>query len=440
MLLGICAGVRIRMRGLGILAGVFLAMGAAQAAGPLTLDEARRLAEAANPALRAARASLDAAEGQVRDASGLLYNNPQIVTDQTRRRAAQSGQTDAHFHEQSVGLAQTFEIAGQAGYRREAAERELAATQAGIEEMRRHVAAEVEQRFTRVLVLQRRIDTEREALAAVEEAATAVRKRVAAGEDSRLDGNLATVEAERGRNQLAALSEQLLQARAELAAVLQLPADRLPEASGELSATAPAYTLESLLAAAAGRAQLRALGQREQAARSRLDLERAAVFPDVTVGLSAGQEAPYDAREHFTRLTVSVPLPLFRRNAAGIGRATTELSQAQIERQSALRDVDAQVRTLWQRLSSLQARVKRLTDSVLPALNDNRRLSTTAYRAGEVGLLQLLLVNRQVLDARRDYLDALGEFVQTRIALEQAAGWPSIPSDRPLTLPLEQAR
>jgi cobalt-zinc-cadmium efflux system outer membrane protein len=37
------------------------------------------LAETANPTLRAARANLDAAEGQLRDASGLLYNNPQLV-------------------------------------------------------------------------------------------------------------------------------------------------------------------------------------------------------------------------------------------------------------------------------------------------------------------------------------------------------------------------
>jgi cobalt-zinc-cadmium efflux system outer membrane protein len=34
------------------------------------------------------------------------------------------------------------------------------------------------------------------------------------------------------------------------------------------------------------------------------------------------------------------------------------------------------------------------------------------------------VVNRQLLDARRDYLDAMGDFIQTRIALEQTAGWP----------------
>ena len=121
-------------------------------------------------------------------------------------------------------------------------------------------------------------------------------------------------------------------------------------------------------------------------------------------------------------LSLTVPLPLFKRNAAGIGRATTELTQSRIEKEAVTRDIQAQVRTLWLRLDSLRARVKRLSDSVMPSLTENQRLSTASYRAGEIGLLQLLVVNRQLVDARRDYLDALAEFVQTRIALEQAAG------------------
>ena len=423
------AGGRGLPRRLVLLAGLLLSMGYAQASGPLTLDEAWRLAESANPALRSARADLGAAEEQLREASGLLYNNPQLSTDQTRRRAAQAGLPGSRYHEQSFGISQTFEIAGQAGHRYEAASRELAAVAASVDEVRRQIHAETGQRFYRVLILQRRIETEREALAAIESAASAVRKRVAVGEDSRLDGNLATVEAERGGNQRAVLAEQLLQARAELATTLQLPASTLPEVSGELQSTMPTAGLDALLASLRERPLLRSLAHREQAARSRLGLERAAVYPDITIGISTGREASYDAREQFSRLTLSVPLPLFRRNEAGIGKASSELTQAEIERQTTERNVAAQVHSLWQRLDSLHMRVKRFTESVLPALDENKHLSAAAYKAGEIGLLQLLLVNRQLLDARRDYLDAVGEFIQTRIALEQAAGWSTVRAD-----------
>jgi len=390
----------------------------------LTLDQAWHLAEQANPALRAAAANVQAAEGQLTDAQGLLWNNPQVSTDQVRRRAPQPGFADQAFQEWAAGLSQTFEIAGQQGYRRRAAELDLAATRENVASVRRRVRAEVELRFTRVLALQDRVDIERDALKLVEDAAKAVGKRVVAGEDSRLDGNLASVEAERGRNQLTVLQEQLIDARAELAALLQLPPNNLPEVTGVIELAPTRVTLESLLSSAADSPHLRSLELREQAARSKLALERASVYPDITVGLTTGRDGPGGAREQYNMLSLSVPLPLFKRNAAGIGRATTELTQSQIEKESGIRDIQAQVRTLWLRLESLRGRVRRLSDSVLPSLSENQRLSASSYRAGEIGLLQLLVVNRQLVDARRDYLDALAEFVQTRIALEQAAGAP----------------
>ena len=394
-------------------------------AAPLTLDQAWALAEAANPTLRTARANLAAAEGQLTDARGLLWNNPELHADGVRRDVPQIGLDNERRRDWNVGISQAFEIAGQQGYRREAAFQELAAVQSTLQETRLQVRAEVEQRYVRVLGLQLRIATEEQALKLVEDATAVVKKRVAAGEDSRLDGNLAVVEAERGRNQLASLREQVIEARVELARALQMAPENLPEATGELIPVVANYNLGQLLDSAANRPQLRALELRETAARSRLNLERASVYPDITVGVSAGREGPGEAREKLIGLTVSVPLPLFRRNATGIGKASTELTQAQIERQAASRDAPAQVRAQWLKVESLRMRVKRLEDTVLTRLDDNQRLSAKAYGAGELGVLQLIVVNRQVLDGRRDLLDAKTELRLATIALEAAAGWPA---------------
>ncbi len=178
-----------------------------------------------------------------------------------------------------------------------------------------------------------------------------------------------------------------------------------------------------MLTSSVGRPRLRALEYHEQAARSRLGLERAAAYPDVTVGVFTAREGPGDAREQVMGFSVSLPLPLFRRNAAGIGKAVTDVSQAQIDRQVAVRDARATVLALWQKLESLRGRVKRLEQVVLQRLNENRRLSAAAYRAGEISLTQLLLANRQVLDTRREALEAMTDLAMARVELEQAAGW-----------------
>lgn len=390
---------------------------------PTTLAEAWRRAEEASTAIQSAKANLRAAEGQLTDARALLWNNPEVRGETVSRDVPQPGTSSQTYREWAVGVQQAFETGGQQGYRREAATRELAALESTLEETRRQVRADVEQRFVRVLALQARIATEDEGLRLVNSAASTVTKRVSAGEDSRLDGNLAAVEAVRVGNQIASLREQLIDARADLALVLQLPAHASPEAVGDLGVPAPGYTLEQLLASAAERPQLRALGLREHAARSRLDLERASVYPDITLGVGAGREGPSSARENLVVFTVSVPLPLFRRNDTGIGKATTELTQTQIDRQAASRDVPALVRSLWQKVESLRARLKRLEDSAVSRLDENQRLSTKAYAAGEIGLLQLIVVNRQMVDGRRDLLDARTELRLAIIALEAAAGW-----------------
>lgn len=403
----------------------------AQAAGPaplraLTLSEALALVDSANPALKSKQAQFAAAEGAQTDANALFASNPQLSVDQTRRSVPIAGQSQDKRREWSAGLSQTLEIAGQRGYRRQAASAALSALRAEIEDTRRIARTAVSERFHRLLALQQRVALEVEAVKLFDDTAAAIQKRRAAGEDTKLDANIATVEAERARNQLALAEEQLLDARSELAATLQLAPASLPQAVGELTLPQQGLTLGDLMASVEAQPKLRALREHENSATSKLKLAQAGVNPDVTVGLNVGREGPGDARERLTTLTVSVALPLFKRNASAIGQARSDLSQLQIERETALRDTRASVSSLWLKLASLESRVKRLQGSMLPALADNQQLSVKSQRAGQIGLLELIVVNRQALDARRDLNDALADHHTTRHALEAAAGYPIV--------------
>jgi cobalt-zinc-cadmium efflux system outer membrane protein len=106
----------------------------------------------------------------------------------------------------------------------------------------------------------------------------------------------------------------------------------------------------------------------------------------------------------------------------------TELTQVQVERQAAERDTGAAVRVQWRRIAQLQARAERLRESVLKMLEDNQRLSQRALTEGEIGVAELLLVNRQVAETRRELLEAETELRRARIALERAAGWLAVES------------
>lgn len=401
-----------------LLAASVVFAGSAQAE-PLTLENAWRIAEQANPALRTAQSAIHGAQGQLTESRAPLWNDPQASLETTRTRVPTA---DERYRGWALGLSQTFEIGGQQGRRREAAAAELASIEANVVDARAQLRSEVEQRFVQLLALQLRAAVERETVALAEQADAVMQKRLDAGEVSKLDRNIAAVEAERARNQLTQAEERITEARAELATLLQLPPAELPEVKGELRREGQ-YTLEDLLRRAAERQRLVSLTRREEAARRRLELERASKYPDVTLGVSTGRDGPPEMRENIVGFTVSVPLPFFRRNDAGIGRAMTELTQAQIERQAAERDTPATVRAQWLRMSQLEARAKRLTDSVSKTLEENQRLSRRAFQEGEIGTSELVLVNRQMAELRRDVLEAELELRLARVALERAAGW-----------------
>jgi len=326
----------------------------------------------------------------------------------------------------SVGIAQPIEIGGQQARRREAAAAALDALRAEIEDARRQARSDAALRFHAVLAIQRRIQIEQRSVDLFDSTAQAVAKRRTAGEDTRLDANVALVEAERARNALAVAREQWLDARSELAAALQLPPPAVPAVAGELATelgTGPPYSLDQLVTAAQALPRLRALSARESAARARLGVERANRLPDLTVGVNLVRDGPGNARDRVTMLTLSMPLPLFKRNQAGIGQALSDVTTSEVERAVVVRDQEAQVRRLWSRLGSQRERVQRLQRTLLPASADNQQLAAKSRQAGQIGLLEQLVINRQTLDAERELSDALAEYHATRIELENAAGW-----------------
>jgi cobalt-zinc-cadmium efflux system outer membrane protein len=395
---------------------------------PLSLESAWALAEKNNPEIQRVNSGLEAIKGEISDANASLFNNPTLNVEGGSRKLYDPANSDSRRTEWRTGISQTFELGGQQGLRQQAAEARLSALQQEMAETRLRIRAETEERFIQVLALQQRIETEQHTLELIERNTSLAGRRVAAGEDSKLDGNLAIIEAERARNQISVLQEQLIRARAALATSLQLTEHTLPVVTGVLQPATTGYRLNDLLASIANHPGIRALSWRQEAARNTLNFERAMQTPDLTVSLSYGRDAVVGGQDGVTTIGLSLPLPLFRKNATGIGRASTELAQIEIDRNALTNNTITTVTAAWQRRLSLQDRLQRLTAEVYPRLEENLKLSQIAFKDGEIALPQLLLVQRQVIDAQRDLIDAQLELRLTQIELEYAAGWSSASS------------
>src|SRR5262245_27462862 len=126
--------------GLAVAVGVSLAVPATAA--PLDLEEALARARAANPALRAAAAQVEAARGR-RTQAGLLVANPVLSGELARH----TGPGEDAQLDRGVALAQEIEVGGQRGLRVTVATHEIVRAEQMLADRDRTVTAEVRRAF-----------------------------------------------------------------------------------------------------------------------------------------------------------------------------------------------------------------------------------------------------------------------------------------------------
>ena len=186
--------------------------------------------------------------------------------------------------------------------------------------------------------------------------------------------------------------------------------------TGQLS-EARSYDAAALLATVDRRPEVRALQAQLQEAEAEVRLAQGLAWPEVTPGVRYER----DQGDHVLWAGLRISLPVFDR-----GRQLQAASQVRANRLRG--EIDARKRLLRNQLQSALvlhelrlAAVSELTTNS-DRLADNDALARRSYEAGQIGLAELLLLRRETVEARREWLDRLLELAQTRAELDSLAG------------------
>jgi cobalt-zinc-cadmium efflux system outer membrane protein len=140
--------------------------------------------------------------------------------------------------------------------------------------------------------------------------------------------------------------------------------------------------------------------------------------PDYGVGVRYARESG----DHILLGGLTVTLPVFSKGldvqTIGLARAT----RLRTELEAARTRVQIDVRSAFDAYQRRVAAVRILQTDALPGLDENDALSTRSFDAGQLGLPDLLLIRREILETRFQYLDALLEAAQARADLDASAG------------------
>jgi cobalt-zinc-cadmium efflux system outer membrane protein len=378
----------------------------------LTLERALAMARERAPKLLSAGARVEEARGRLAGASLLLRENPVLEGGAGRRYADDGDTLDA-----TAGIRQSFELAGQRRARIAGAEADVERSSAARDDSLRRLLRDVARVFYTGLHAEERLRVATSSEEVAGEVARIAERRHHAEDVPILDVNVSRAALARARAEREAAEAERASVLGDLRILLGMESAEPLELTGDLRARRP-FDPPALLARASERADLRALEARLAEAEAGLRLARAEAWPDLGVGARYER----DERDDVVLGELSLALPVFDRAQGTRAEANARVRRLRIELEASRRAAAVEVQTALTVHARRVKAVEELEASALPLLDENESLARRSYEAGEMPLAELLLVRRETLDTRREYLERLLEAAVAAVDALASAG------------------
>ena len=402
--------MRMGTRTVAVCAVICLHAGPSAAQGrSMTLEEVLARAREQAPQIVSARLGLEEARGRLLGASVRFQANPELDASLGNRNAPETRYTDFSF-----GLGQRFEPGARRSARIDGANAAIGHGSANIDEVTRTVLRLAASAYYRAVHANERIKL----LTATQELAQSVyataERRFKAGDIAVLDVNIARASLARIKAEREGAEASKALSLGELRQLLRLEPDVGVE--GSLARTGE-VALNTALEAAAQRPDLRGLEAAIEEAEAELRLGESLAKPEYGVGVRYAREEG----DQIIQGGLTVTLPMFSKGqeqrAVGTARAARLRSELEAARTRAQLEVRAAFDAYGRRLAAVSV----LEADAMPGLAENEQLTTRSFEVGQLGLPELLLIRREILDTRFQYLDALLEAALARIELDASA-------------------
>ena len=371
------------------------------------LDLTRRRA----PIALSSSARIDEARSRLVGASVLFRENPVIDSEIGRRETADG----RNLQEFNLGIAQPIELGGKRSARiadaRAGVNRESALASNSLRTLLRDVSAA----YFQAIAAQKRVKIALAAKQVADELYRVSERRFQAGDIAQLELNLARNAAARVNAEVRSSEADEISAYAAIRGLLGLRQDEPLAVEGSLE---PSVSETDYFALVNSRPDIRALEAEKQEALATGKLGRSLRVPDLSLGVRQKREEGANA----TVGTAAITLPLFSRGQEQIALANARSKRIDIEL-NALRNVVRNEITSALDVSRKKSEaVAELTRGALAQLDENERLTVRSYEEGEIGLAELLLIRRETLETRREYVNRALDASLALVDLEFVSG------------------
>jgi len=316
-----------------------------------------------------------------------------------------------------VSLSQEFELGGRRKARIAGAEAGIDRESATAQDAARRLLREVAVAFLRGLAAQERLRllTETDRLAS--DFLKIAERRFQAGDIPVLEVNLSRTIAARTRAEVRIASADYAFALGELRVLLGMQPGEVLSIRGELKETRQ-FQVESLVSLASDRPDIGALLADIREAEAEVRLGAGFKRPDI--GVAAAYQR--DERSNIYRGGLKLTLPVFARGQELIATGTARAARIRGEIEALRFAIHHEIKSAFDAYQSRLEASQELEKGAIPSLSENEVLARRSYEEGEIGLAELLLIRREILETRMAYVNSLLEMRLIGVELEFRAG------------------
>jgi cobalt-zinc-cadmium efflux system outer membrane protein len=328
----------------------------------------------------------------------------------------------------SIGVSQEIFLAGKRDKRMTIAERELEAYRWQLADRERSLAEEVKRAFYDTMLAEQRTQLTDRSIELNRQLFEVTKARLEAGDIPELEMNLAKVELARSEATRIAVERALLQSQARLCMFMGVPSCETLVISGSRDAS---FSLTTSLAdlkqlTFMKRPDLKALEAEKARGDADIALAEAEAIPNLTAGFYYTHEQRTDAtgageekvRDNLLGIRISLPLPLFDRNQAGVQEARAKRSSSESRLIAATRNAEREVEAAFLSYQNAKKVLSLYTTNIIPQLEENLKLTQEAYRLGEVGILAVIQEQKKFFEVSEGHLTAQHDHQMALVQLE----------------------
>lgn len=330
----------------------------------------------------------------------------------------------------SIGVSQEIQLAGKRCKRLAVADRELEIYRWQLAERERALRDEVKTAFYAALLAEQRFMLAERSISLNRQLLDVSMERLAAGDIPELEVNLVKVELARSEGARIGAKQELERSQAKLRGLIGAPLSERPAISGDLAESRqPSTTLEDLkLLAQTNRPDLKALQTENRRGDADIDLAQAEGVPNLTAGVAVRRDTAsmqiggVEGKEtaYTIGLKLSIPIPLFDRNQAGVHEARARKQGTERRLDASYINLEREVENAYAGWLNARSALTLYRERVLPQLDENLKLTQEAYRLGEVGVLAVVQEQKKFFEVNDSYLTALHDRQMALVKLETA--------------------